>query len=107
MRGSQHFDFVTLVSSSPNTRTFKMVYESCEGYVIGLGFGRESTLGVWDGLSHYAPTPSITTIQQLVLLTPSALSLSTPLKNLSTLRYHLPLITMTFYCLATKLLVYC
>ena len=28
-------------------------------------------------------------------------------KSLSILRYHLPLITMTFCCLATKLLVYC
>ena len=61
------------------------------------------------GLSHYAPTPSITTIQQLGLriLTPSALSSSTPSKSSSILRHHQPSITMTSCCLATKLLAYC
>ena len=61
------------------------------------------------GLSHYAPTPSMTTIQQLGLGITHASALSYQLlqKNLSILRYQLPLITTTDVITIDALNLFC
>jgi hypothetical protein len=61
------------------------------------------------GLSHYAPTPSITTIQQLGLGITHAFStlIINSFKKLVHSLTSLPLTIMIFSCLMTSLLVYC